>query len=313
MRRSWSVSPASSSASARLPQPLEHPAGQRRVEERLAAADAAHAVDEVGAADLLQDVAGGAGHDGAEQGLVVGERREHQAGDLGVLRADLAADLDAVAVGQADVEDGDVRARGRDAPVRLLGGAGLADDLEVVLGLEQVAQAAADDLVVVEEEHADRHCRQSRLVAGQGSAGPRSGAVMSEVAGPRSLRELLDAVLALGSDLDPPTHAAADRRGGGRAGRRPLRRARRARRHRHPPGAVHHRRDRRRTPTSASASCPRATASSGLLIVDAKPLRLPDLQRASRQLRVPAPPPADAVVPGGADPGAGARSSATCT
>ena len=28
---------------------------------------------------------------------------------------------------------------------------------------------------------------------------------MSEVAGPRSLRELLDAVLALGSDLDPPS------------------------------------------------------------------------------------------------------------
>ena len=76
-----------------------------------------------------------------------------------MLRADLAAHLDAVAVGQPHVEHGDVGRGGRDAPVGLLGGAGLADDLDVVLGLEQLAEAAADDLVVVEEEHPDRHRR----------------------------------------------------------------------------------------------------------------------------------------------------------
>ena len=38
---------------------------------------------------------------------------------------------------------------------RPLGGVGLADDLDVVLGVEQLPDPAADDLVVVEEEHAD--------------------------------------------------------------------------------------------------------------------------------------------------------------
>ena len=92
----------------RVAQPLEHSGGQRRVEERLAAADSADAVDEVGAAHLLQHVAGGARHDRAEQGLVVGEGGQHQAGDLGMRGAELAAHLDAVAVGQAHVEDGDI-------------------------------------------------------------------------------------------------------------------------------------------------------------------------------------------------------------
>ena len=206
MRRSWSVRPASSSGSAGWRSRSRTLAGQRRVEERLASTDAAHAVDEVGPAHLLQHVAGGARHDRAEQRLVVGERGQHQAGDLGVLRADLAAHLDPVAVGQADVEDGDVRARRGDPPVGLLGGARLADDLEVVLGLEQLAQAAAHDLVVVEEEHPHRH-RPSLASARRRRrpTGPRSVGGMSEVAGPRSLRELLDAVLALGSDLDPPS------------------------------------------------------------------------------------------------------------
>ena len=45
----------------------------------------------------------------------------------------------------------------RDAPVGLLGGARLADHLEVVLGLEQLAHAAAHDLVVVEQEHPYGH------------------------------------------------------------------------------------------------------------------------------------------------------------
>ena len=38
---------------------------------------------------------------------------------------------------------------------RALGGVGFADDLDVVLGVEQLPDSAADDLVVVEQEHAD--------------------------------------------------------------------------------------------------------------------------------------------------------------
>ena len=86
-------------------------------------------------------------------------------------RADLAAHLDAVAVGQAHVEHGDV-GLGRGDPCQgLLGRAGLADDLEVVLGLEQLAQAPPHDLVVVEQEDAvvmGRFCplRAARTTSG---------------------------------------------------------------------------------------------------------------------------------------------------
>ena len=80
-------------------------------------------------------------------------------------RADVAADVDAAAVGQPGVENGDVRRGGRDAAQRLGGGAGLTDHLDVVLGLEQVGDAAPDDLVVVEQEDPDRRCR--RIASGQ--------------------------------------------------------------------------------------------------------------------------------------------------
>ena len=277
MRRSWSVSPASSSGS-RVAEPLEHSSGQRGVEERLALADAADAVDEIGAAHLLQHVARGARHDRAEQRLVVGERRQHQAGDLRMLRADLAAHLDAVAVGEADVEDGDVRARGRDPAVGLLGGSGLADDLEVVLGLEQFADAAAHDLVVVEEEHADRHGSSLPCAPATAATSPRSLGGMSEVAGPRSLRELLDAVLALGSDLDA-AHACCAGSSRPRWSWSTPATARWACsttpapgwRSSSPSGST-------TRPTASSATLPEGPRDPRLLIVDAKPLRLPDLR-----------------------------------
>jgi hypothetical protein len=51
--------------------PLEDALRHRGVEHRLAGRDAAHRVDEVGAANLLQHVSGGPGHDGREQRLVI--------------------------------------------------------------------------------------------------------------------------------------------------------------------------------------------------------------------------------------------------
>ena len=72
-------------------------------------------------------------------------------------RSDLAADLYAVAVWKVDVEDGDVWVRRRYPSVRLLGGARFPDDLDVRLGLEELADAATHHLVVVEEEHSERH------------------------------------------------------------------------------------------------------------------------------------------------------------
>ena len=92
-------------------------------------------------------------------------------------RADLAAGLDAVAVLQAHVEHGDVGVEGVDPADGLGLGARLADDLDVALGLEQVAQAPPDDLVVVEQEHGDSlgfgHTRSSRSDGGADVPGRR--------------------------------------------------------------------------------------------------------------------------------------------
>ena len=84
------------------------------------------------------------------------------------------------AVRQPAVEHRDVGPQRRDAPGGLCGEAGLADDLDVAVGLEQILEPAADHLVVVEQEHADRavgvgivgHCLSLRPGAGKRVVGP---------------------------------------------------------------------------------------------------------------------------------------------
>jgi hypothetical protein len=68
-----------------------------------------------------------------------------------VAAPNLAAHAHTVAVGEADIENGDVRVQGVDPPERLLRRAGLADHLDT-LGLEQVLQPPAHHLVIVEEK-----------------------------------------------------------------------------------------------------------------------------------------------------------------
>ena len=84
---------------AGVAEPGHELAGGFGVQHGLAGGDGADRAYEVGAADLLEDVAGGAGHDGVEEGFVVAEGGQHEAGDLGELGADLAADRYPVAVG----------------------------------------------------------------------------------------------------------------------------------------------------------------------------------------------------------------------
>lgn len=69
--------------------------------------------------------------------------------------SDLAAHFHALAVGQADVEDGDVGAQGGDPGQRLGGRARLAGYGDVVLRLEKPGDAAAHDLVIVEQKNTE--------------------------------------------------------------------------------------------------------------------------------------------------------------
>ena len=75
---------------------------------------------------------------------------------MGHFGAEVAADGDAVAVGEADVEDGDVGFEGGDAGEGGGGGAGFADDGDVGFGFEEVADPAPDDLMIIKQEHPDR-------------------------------------------------------------------------------------------------------------------------------------------------------------
>jgi len=76
----------------------------------------------------------------------------------------LPAHLDPIAIGEPHVQHGHVGPCRRDPAQRLFRGAGLTDHLEVVLGLEQVPQAPAHDLMVIKEEHpcGPSHVVQSR-------------------------------------------------------------------------------------------------------------------------------------------------------
>src|SRR5581483_5864794 len=122
------------------------------------------------------------------QRLVVGERRQHQARQVRQLRPEVAADADPVAVRQPDVEHGDLRPDRRDPRESLGRGRRLTHHLDVAFGLEEVAHAAAYDLVVIEQEYADHPA----IVLARGSvrAGtkvPTSWGLWTVDAGPSAL------------------------------------------------------------------------------------------------------------------------------
>lgn len=105
--------------------------------------------------DVLVDVPRGARAQGRDDGALLGEAGddEHARG-VGQF-AELAQRLDTVHAGHLDVHEDDVR-------LQLLGlrdtfGAvrRLSHDLYVVLHLQERTQTAADDLVVVDQQHPD--------------------------------------------------------------------------------------------------------------------------------------------------------------
>ena len=112
--------------------------------------------------------------------------------DLGIPRADLATDIDAGAVRKPAIEDRHVGTKRGNPSSGLLGQSGLTDHLDVGLGLQQLPDAAAHDLVVVQQEHPDRvpgggRCRFGHLIDGNGVRRPRIRVDRPRPAGPSSL------------------------------------------------------------------------------------------------------------------------------
>ena len=104
----------------------------------------------------LEQVAAGAGAHRGEHGLVVLEHREHEDGDVRQQRRQPAGGLDAVHRRHLDVHDDDVRPRQLRLAQRLGAGRRLRHHLDAVERRQQRRHAAADDRVVVRDEHPDR-------------------------------------------------------------------------------------------------------------------------------------------------------------
>jgi hypothetical protein len=66
----------------------------------------------------------------------------------------LATEIHATAIGEANVQDGHVNV-GDVEDQRLVQRAGLGDDFQVALGLEEFSQASTHDFVVINEEQSD--------------------------------------------------------------------------------------------------------------------------------------------------------------
>jgi len=144
-------------------QPVQNPGGDGRVQQRLPRRHPADAVEQLVTPDLLEHVASGTGHDAVDQGLIVGERRQHQAAHVGVGGADVAGHLYTRVLSQADVEHRHVGFAQCDPGQGLLTRRRLADHRHVVLVIDQVADTPTHHFVVVGQEHSDGHDRHCGL------------------------------------------------------------------------------------------------------------------------------------------------------
>src|SRR6266540_4879832 len=135
-----------------LAEAVQDALGDGRVQQALALAHGPNGPDQFAPLDLLQDIAGGSGHDRGEEGVVVGERGQNQDLDLWAAGLDLSSGLDPAPVGEAHVHDYDVGTSALGLFDRVTHGAGLAGHNDVLAGFEHGRDAASDYLVVVNEQ-----------------------------------------------------------------------------------------------------------------------------------------------------------------
>ena len=112
---------------------------------------------------VLQQEAARACPEGAEDVLVESEIRQDDDSHAvqSLIRDDLPGGLDAVDRGHLDVHQRDIRAVLRGERHRLLPVGCLGDHLNVVFGLKQGPDAAADQRLVVGEEDSDHEAPES--------------------------------------------------------------------------------------------------------------------------------------------------------
>ena len=128
--------------------------GHRRGEIHLAVARGADRRRDVVGLGVLEQETGGARLDGRHDPLLLDGAGQRDDLDLRTRRAELAGCLDAVEPRQVEVHDHDVRAERLGRAERLAAVRRLANHLDVLEERQELAQAAADHGVVVDEQHA---------------------------------------------------------------------------------------------------------------------------------------------------------------
>ena len=143
--------------------PVDQLAGDRRCEQRVAARGDAYGVQEVLRLDVLDEESGRAGAQRVEDVLVqavVGQDDDVHPGQ-GRVRGDAPGRLDAVDDRHLDVDERDV---GQVLPGQcqaLAAVGGLGHHLDVVLDVEQRAESAADERLVVDQQDTDHDVRST--------------------------------------------------------------------------------------------------------------------------------------------------------
>jgi hypothetical protein len=136
---------------------LDHPPRHRRRQQRVALRHCADACDELLGRDVLEEEAARAGPQRVVDVLVHVERREHHDLRVQPVRQHAPRSLDPVHLRHADVHQDHVRLQ----PLRLRHGIGpvrgLSGDVDVLLGVEDHAEAGADERLVVHDEDAEAH------------------------------------------------------------------------------------------------------------------------------------------------------------
>src|SRR3990172_3983477 len=133
-------------------------AGQSGVDVQVAARDGADGVDQLRLGGALRDVSRRAGADRLAQQALVFVSGEDQDASIGQQFLQPPRRLDASAgTGHADVHQHDVRAQHARQAHGLVAIGCLADDLQIGLGIQERAQARAQDAVIIRDENPNRH------------------------------------------------------------------------------------------------------------------------------------------------------------
>src|SRR5487761_1607730 len=133
----------------------EELAGHEGADQGLPAVDRTDGLGDLVQRDVLEQVAARARPDGLEQVFLLVTDRQHD--DLRARHRLLhgPARLDAAAPGHPDVHEHDVGQRLADLHARFAAVARLADEIDVVLLVENHLEPAAEQRVVIDDEHAD--------------------------------------------------------------------------------------------------------------------------------------------------------------